>query len=466
MKHLIKIPLWVLTIFLISVVVINIIGPAFHTDVGTEYKEWVSQTAYESDAVSRERILCIDDNEEALLWRLRMIAAAEESIVLATFDLRDDESGTDMMSALLDAADRGVSVKLLVDGIYQMLYLKDSAPFHALCAHENVEARYYNLISLKNIYRVNYRMHDKYLMVDEQMYLLGGRNTTDVFLGKPQENANIDRDLLVYHTGEGKGESFQQLHSYFGQIWEEPCVTAVKVGKQDRLEKEYALLRERYSSLQKEYGDFAGYQEWVKDTFSANRITLLHNGTHAGNKEPQVLYAIGQLAAKGKNVIIQSPYVICNRDMYEVLEHMEAEGNVRIFLNAVERGSNPWGCSDYLNNKKKILATGADVYEVMNENAVHTKAVLIDTHLSIVGSYNLDMRSTYLDTELMLVVDSSYLNSHIREMTEDYRKKSIEVLSDGTETVGELYQERELSTGKKAFYGLLRVVTRPFRHML
>lgn len=134
MKYWIKIPLWVLAIFLISVVVVNIVRPAFHTNVGKEYKEWVSQAAYESDAVSRERILCIDDNEEALLWRLRMIAAAQESIVLATFDLRDDESGTDVMAALLDAADRGVSVKLLVDGIYQMLYLNDSVPFHALCS--------------------------------------------------------------------------------------------------------------------------------------------------------------------------------------------------------------------------------------------------------------------------------------------------------------------------------------------
>lgn len=466
MKFYLKIPLWVLAIFLISVVVINIIRPAFQNDVGTDYQEWVSRTAFESDTVSRERILCIDANEEAMLWRLRMIAAAKESIVLATFDLRDDESGTDIMAALLDAADRGVSVKLLVDGIYQLLYLKDSAPFHALCAHENVEARYYNPVNLKNIYRVNYRMHDKYLMVDEQMYLLGGRNTTDVFLGKPQANANIDRDLLVYHTGEGKGESFGQLQSYFAQIWEEPCVTAVKIREQKVQEKEYTLLRERYSALQEEYGDFAGYQEWTKDTFSANRITLLHNGTQAGNKDSQVLYAIEQLAAKGKNVTIQSPYVICNREMYEALEHMEAEGEVKIFLNAVAKGTNPWGCTDYLNNKEKILATGADVYEVMNEHAVHTKAVLIDNHLSIVGSYNLDMRSTYLDTELMLVVDSTYLNSHIREMTEDYRKKSIEVLSDGTETVGELYQDKELSAGKKAYYGLLRVIIRPFRHML
>ena len=96
---------------------------------------------------------------------------------------------------------------------------------------------------------------------------------------------------------------------------------------------------------------------------------------------------------------------------------------LQIVLNAVEKGSNPWGCTDYLNQKKKILKTGADVYELMNEHAVHTKAVLIDDRLSVVGSYNLDMRSTYLDTELMLVIDSQELNGQIQDTENIYIKK-------------------------------------------
>ena len=76
------------------------------------------------------------------------------------------------------------------------------------------------------------------------------------------------------------------------------------------------------------------------------------------------------------------------------------------------------------------------------------------------------MRSTYLDTELMLVIDSEYLNGHIREITEEYKRKSLEVLADATETEGDLYKERELSLNKKIFYGILRVIIRPFRHIL
>lgn len=136
-------------------------------------------------------------------------------------------------------------------------------------------------------------------------------------------------------------------------------------------------------------------------------------------------------------------------------------------MNAVEKGSNPWGCTDFLNNKKNnILNTGVNTYELMNEHAVHTKSVLIDKHLSIVGSYNLDMRSTYLDTELMLVIDSEYLNLHIREMVEEYKKKSVETLPDGTKTQGTGYVKKEMDGVKKVVYQVLRIIIRPFRHML
>ena len=139
---------------------------------------------------------------------------------------------------------------------------------------------------------------------------------------------------------------------------------------------------------------------------------------------------------------------------------------LQIVLNAVEKGSNPWGCTDYLNQKKKILKTGADVYELMNEHAVHTKAVLIDDRLSVVGSYNLDMRSTYLDTELMLVIDSQELNGQIQDTENIYIKKSKEVLSSGQETEGSLYEKKILSRKKKLFYGVLRVIIRPLRQLL
>ena len=491
---------------------VNVFAPLYCRKPDEKFAEMLKQTEFTSDTPGGERIRCIDDNEEALLWRLRMIGAAKKSIVLATFDLRADESGTDLLAALNHAAEKGVEIKLLIDGIYQQLFLNGSKEFQALAARENVEVGVYNPVSPVGIFKLNYRMHDKYVIVDDKMYLLGGRNSNDIFLGDYTTDVNVDRDILVCDTTNGKDVSLQELEAYFQQIWNEDCVK-IKGGRkknsseisvseeaaddsegtesnlknpdivngksnaeneitdetQERLskyEKQYQSLEMRYASLKEKYTDIEDYSSWQEDTIPANKITLVNNGTHAGPKTPLVLQTIRYLAKNADNVTIQTPYVICNGYMYDTLNEIASHAQLKIILNAVEKGSNPWGCTDYLNQKKKILNTGADVYELMNEVPVHTKAVLLDDRLSVVGSYNLDMRSTYLDTELMLVIDSKELNQQIQSTEGTYIEKSKEVLSNGQETEGVQYETKVLNWQKKLFYGVLRIIIRPLRQLL
>lgn len=422
---------------------------------------------YESNQRSTEKILCIDDNEQALIWRLRMIASAQDTIVLTTFDLRTDNSGTAVIAALYEAAQRDVQIKILIDGIYEPLFLRDNAVFNALASHENVEVKFYNPIRLTNLHKVNYRMHDKYLIIDNSMYLLGGRNTNDIFLGTYKETVNIDREILVYETEPGNGESFECLQSYFESIWNEDCTKSKKAVADATEQKKYArFFQEKYESLKQTYGDFTEYKDWDNDTFEVNKISLITNETHDKNKEPRIFWEIMELAKSGEDVLIQTPYIICNGVMYRSLTEISQSANLKIMINAVEKGSNPWGCTDYLNNKEKINKTGATIYEVMDTQALHTKTMLIDQNISIIGSYNLDMRSTYLDTEMMLVIDSTQLNAHLREMENGYAKKSKVVLSDGKEIVRENYKPKEITLNKKIFYGFLRLIIRPFRHLL
>ena len=465
MKKLLKKAGKAILLFLLIVVVVNVLLPLFCKKPDKEYAENLRKTEFTAETTGTEKICCIDDNEEALLWRLRMIGTARESIVLSTFDLRADENGTKLLAALNCAASRGVKIQLLIDGIYQQLFLAGSSDFQVLSSYDNVEVGVYNPVIPANLFKVNYRMHDKYLIVDEKMYLLGGRNSNDIFLGDQTKGINVDRDILVYDTSGGQGESLQQIEDYFHKIWKESCVSIKKGKKSSKDADAYRHMEEIYVALLK-YNDIETYSAWEKDTIEVNKITLIHNGTQAERKTPQVLQAIQYLSENADHVTIQTPYVICNRYMYDVLQRISDHGKLQIVLNAVEKGSNPWGCTDYLNQKKRILETGADVYELMNDYPVHTKAVLVDERLSVVGSYNLDMRSTYLDTELMLVIDSEKLNQQIRETESDYMEKSKEVLANGQETEGAKYQGKVLGWKKKLYYGMLRIIIRPLRQLL
>lgn len=167
-----------------------------------------------------ERVCLVDSNDDALRWRLRLIRSAQSEIILSTFDLRADNSGTDVIAALLDAAERGVQVRLIVDGINAQLHLCGNASFQALAAHENAAARLYNPLRLTRLWTANYRCHDKYLIVDRSAYLMGGRNTSDLFLGSGgTSRQNRDRDVVVYADGSEDG-SAATLLGYFEDIWQ------------------------------------------------------------------------------------------------------------------------------------------------------------------------------------------------------------------------------------------------------
>ena len=122
-----KLVLGVSLCFLIYLLVSLIIPPL----IGTHEK---SDTQAEVSITTSERVCLIDNNEDALLWRLRLIRSAQEEIILSTFDFRADSSGTDVIAALWGAAERGVQVRLIIDGINAQLHLSGSDVFQSIIA--------------------------------------------------------------------------------------------------------------------------------------------------------------------------------------------------------------------------------------------------------------------------------------------------------------------------------------------
>ena len=222
MKITLKIMRWTCVIYILYFVFSCLVLPLFQKTVSPEYQDNFITSGNRNSAVDTEQILCIDDNVDALIWRLRMMEEAQEEIILSTFDFGDDDSGREIMAALLQAADRGVQVKVIVDGINGFLKLNGSSHFKALVSSPNVEARFYNPVNLLVPWRLNYRMHDKYIIVDNGIYMLGGRNTNDLFLGEDKGNQNVDRDILVYERVPGEGTSLQQIRDYFDSVWSLP----------------------------------------------------------------------------------------------------------------------------------------------------------------------------------------------------------------------------------------------------
>ncbi|MGI6009961.1 MAG: phospholipase D-like domain-containing protein [Ruminococcus sp.] len=209
---------YILLLFLLSYIGALTLPYAAHKEVSAAYREEFQKKNFYSDTPSPERAAYIDDNMDALLFRLRMIEDAREEIILSTFDFNDDEAGRDIMASLLHAAEEGVSVRIIVDGISGFLDMRNQPSFLALASHENVSVKIYNPVNLLLPWKLQARLHDKYLIIDKTMYLLGGRNTTNLFLGEYSSSQNIDRELFVRSFQEDGDTSVNQLLSYFWQV--------------------------------------------------------------------------------------------------------------------------------------------------------------------------------------------------------------------------------------------------------
>lgn len=436
-------------------------------------RQSVGEVQAETGATNGENIALVDDNQTALIYRLRLIESAKEEIYLSTYSFYDDESGNDVMCALYAAALRGVKIKIIIDG-FTAGKVKNTAAFRALLSVGNVEAKEYNPVGIGDFWRSNFRLHDKYLTADRKAYILGGRNIGDLFLGNYQAKQNIDRDVLVLSAEEyavGENSSIDEVKGYFDDIWKlsQNKAFSGKLSKKKR-EKAQNLLAERYAALKGKYPEIVSPIDRESETIQTEGVKLLHGEIAPSTKSP-ILWKTLVKSMQGQDTIIQTPYVIMDHEMYADLSFAAKKGGaIEIITNSVQSGANPWGCADYLNEKKEILETGAKITEINGEKSSHVKTVLIGNNLSFIGSFNLDMRSTYLNTETVLVIDCPALNETLRENIEGIKASSATYAMGEDKKIaeekGENYTAKKTGFFKKILYFILRFVLIPFRHLL
>lgn len=460
----------IILILLVFYLVIGAIVPFLkHKEVSESAKAKIAQTQFYSDSVGPDRAAIIEDNEEALKIRLKMIADAKESIVLSTFDFRSDDAGKDMLAALLNAAERGVKVEIFADGFNSMIQMENNNYFYALSSHKNIRIIIYNRINVLKPWNGLGRMHDKYVIVDDSTYILGGRNTFGYFLGDYQGHKNYDRDVFVYNTG-SKKSSIYQLKAYYEEISRQDyCETFHdnnSLSENKNVIKAMKELEERYEGLKEKYKGFLDEPyNYVKNTFETNTINLLSNPIHLYSKEPVVYYGLIELAKNAKKEVkIHTPYIICNDYMYDGLESICEK--TTIMTNSAENNGNFFGSIDYLKHKGEIIDTGVRIKEYEGGISYHGKSMTVDDDIAIVGSFNMDMRSAYIDTELMLVINSKDVTAQLKANMEKYEKQAATVKNETEYSyVPEGMEMKPLSNKKKNVKFWLGSVMNLFRFL-
>ena len=411
--------------------------------------------ARQRDGESAFRIISV--GVDGFLARGQMIDAAQKTLDLQYFIFRGDETGRLLTGALIRAADRGVRVRVLIDdgdtvgGDEQII---------ALDAHPNVEIRIFNpfvyrghsslrrtIEFLFNSSRLDYRMHNKLLIVDNAAALIGGRNIGNQYFQMDPDSQFADDDVFA------AGPIAMQLSATFDEFWKSRfAVPAAALNRSQRSGGALAERRRRaderserhLESLQTDGVDYVARLATGEPYAGiiSGRLPLVWARAQVISDSPdkknvdrgdlpgrlmaqQVLTAA---AAAQSELLMVTPYLVPAPDELNAVQDLRRRGiRVGILTNSLKSSTDLLAQSGYVKFRVGLLKDGVELYEIRSllgstrgsgETALvsrygnyglHAKLLVFDRKRLFIGSMNFDQRSKHLNTEIGLLIDSPEL---------------------------------------------------------
>jgi putative cardiolipin synthase len=390
----------------------------------------------------------LNDGPRALAWRLRSIASATESLDLQTFLWKEDRVGLQLFGAVLDAADRGVRTRLLLDDTFT---IGENDLLFDLDQHPRIDVRIYNpfrhrhggmmlreLLNAGEFGRLDHRMHNKVLVVDNRAAIVGGRNLANEYFGH-HEVANF-RDMETLCAGPVVREISRCFDEFWNSDWSFPVSTVLsKPGP----EKDLPHLRQWLSTAAAPAEDaVVAREQWIEvATGAAGGDAVIFADAPARANPADRREAPEQLAKAvfaeidraQSELILVSAYLIPTPEFEALVERAEARGvEVHILTNSLRSNNHVAAHSAYRHHVHRLVHQGADLHEVRSQAkdrsrymlapvaekklGLHAKLILIDNQYAFIGSANLDPRSLRLNSEMGLMIDSPSLNRRLRDL--------------------------------------------------
>jgi putative cardiolipin synthase len=397
---------------------------------------------------------------EAYALRTYSAQIATRSLDIQTYIWHGDLTGKLLARRALDAADRGVQVRILVD---DMDARARNAGFAALDAHERIEVRVFNPFASRSgtlrrigematgLRRLNHRMHNKSWIADNRMALVGGRNLGDEYFNASPETNFVDLDLLMV------GPVVPQVSANFDRYWNAPSnypISAInkEPATAEALAKARAVLaatpdelaRSPYAMVLREDPDVQrliageGTLLWSRDWAFVSDDPYKVDRDSDGFGHSAVLAAIGPATRSSRQALrVISPYFVPGREGTRALLEIAATGvDVDVLTNSLAATDVAAVHSGYSRARKDLLAGGVELWELKptsgapsrfslggsSGSSLHTKALVIDDRQIFVGSYNLDPRSTSLNTEQGVLVSHPQLAQQLAQIFEAQRQ--------------------------------------------
>jgi len=444
----------------------------------------------------------LESGLDAFAVRSRSAELAGRSLDVQTYIWHADVSGRFLAHRLLQAADRGVRVRLLVDDFDARA---KSENFAAMDAHPNISVRIFNPFASRRGFlgkvfelvghfgRLNHRMHNKSWIADNRIAVAGGRNLGDEYFNASGHVNFVDLDFAMV------GPVVRDVSSAFDEYWNSEAVYAVSDLQTEGVDPQ-AL--ERLRTGLEAHAREARDSEYARRLVSDESVQALASGEwpmawssdyrfvaddplkatlgETGLGRSRVLSALlPLLEATGQSAKLISPYFVPGELGTATLGRLAADRQVAILTNSLAATDVAAVHGGYSRYREDLVAAGVSLFEMKPQpgetvgsglagsagTSLHTKSLTIDGNVVFVGSYNLDPRSTSLNCEQGIMVHSPALARELEAIflrqTEGARAWQVRfgqdglVWSDGTE---ERRREPDASVGRRFQSWLARIL--------
>ncbi|MDM5298315.1 phospholipase D family protein [Bacillus pumilus] len=423
------------------------------------------------DDQGTNQVMLLENGFESGQIRIQMIREAKSMIRLSYYSIQKGRTAEWVLGALIEAADRGVKVQILLDGICHSLRGPLKHLRYAVSNHPNMAIRFYEPFRLFKPWTWHNRLHDKLILADGRVAVMGGRNIGDkYFADQPPKDFTYDRDVLLYN--EKKGKVLDEMEQYFVYLWNhdftkrsKDVYSKSKAKKGKKLRNQ--LLRSYQDAIRTKEPFVTPSFDWTRDATSVKQVSFFTNPVERFNKRPLVLKKLNDVAHRAKrSVLIQTPYVIPTRPMKDGMTPLSQEVQTTIVTNSLIATPNPLAFAGYLSTKKELMKTGVHLYEYEGPYSIHAKSMVIDDYLSIIGTYNLDARSSFLNTESILVIDSAPFAFTLTQAIERKIAYSYLVAKDQTELEDGAYGQKKKPLMKRLLLRGLSAITILWRRLI
>ena len=406
-----------------------------------------SHKAGTKTASSNSKFLAIHKNDEALAWRIALIEHAQHSIDAQYYSWHTDTSGQWLISKLIEAADRGVRVRLLLDDIHTLGAERRIA---TLNRHQNIEVRIFNPFKVRwsnqlfrtfellwNLNRLNHRMHNKLLVVDNIASIIGGRNIGDEFFGLNKSFVFRDLDLLVC------GKAVKKFSYSFDLFWNNPIsktarrLIAFRPGRLDfrhmkkRLDKNIALSQKIIQRITEVKITLINDAD-LKNQLTSSRAQVFYDIPNVETiEEKHMAHDLYQCNIHTKKQLtIISAYFIPSKALITSLQTLLDNGvKIKVLTNSLASIDVTAAFTGYERYRRQLLNMGVELFEFRAEPkyrstysasdinidylSLHAKSIIYDDSSVYVGTLNLDPRSECLNTEIGIFVKNPALTKSV-----------------------------------------------------